>query len=137
MRLTIVAATGRIGQQLHRQALSAEHRITVLVRNPSRLVLPAERVFTADLTAADPTDLRPAVSDADAVLSCPGPRSLAEAGVTAPGIGAITAAMAATGTRRIVAVSSGTVGTVASPHRPNPPFSAPVTWTGPSSGRHG
>jgi putative NADH-flavin reductase len=121
MNLTIVAATGRIGERLHEQALAAGHEVTVVVRNPRRLALPARRVVTADLLSADPAELEPAVRDADAVLSALGPRSLAEAGVTAPGTRAVVAAMSASSVRRIVVVSAGIVGTVPAPNRPHPP----------------
>jgi putative NADH-flavin reductase len=121
MKLTIVAATGRIGARLHEQALAAGHEVTVVVRNPARLVLPARRIVTVNLLAADPAELEPAVRGADAVLSALGPRSLAEAGVTAPGTRALIAAMSASGVRRIVAVSAGIVGTVPTPSRPHPP----------------
>lgn len=120
MKLTIFAATGGIGRHLLDQALAAGHDVTVVVRNPR--ALPAEvRVATADLAAAGPADLEPAVAGADAVLSGLGPRSRADAGVASRGTLAIVQAMQATGVRRVVAVSAAPVATVASPGRPDPP----------------
>jgi putative NADH-flavin reductase len=123
MKLTVVAATGGIGRQVLTQAVAAGHDVTAVVRNPQRLAGSAVpvRVVTADLADPDPAALESAVSGADAVLSGLGPRSLAEAGIVAPGTRAIVAAMRATGVRRIVAVSAAPIGTVPSPARPNPP----------------
>jgi putative NADH-flavin reductase len=120
MRLTIVAATGGIGRQLLEQAVDAGHEVTAVVRDPSRLSRRVHGV-TADLTAADPTALEPAVAGAGAVLSGLGPRPRSEAGVASRGTRAIVQAMQATGVRRLVVVSASPVGTVASPGRPRPP----------------
>jgi len=119
-KLTIVAATGGIGRQLVDQALAAGHHLTAIVRNPDRLP-PGVRAVRADLATADPGALHPAVAGADAVLSGLGPRSRAEAGVTARGTRAVVEAMKATGVARIVVVSAAPVGTVPSPGRPHPP----------------
>jgi len=119
-KLTIVAATGGIGRRLVDQALAAGHDLTAIVRNPDRLP-PGVRAVRADLGTADPGALHPAVAGADAVLSGLGPRSRAEAGVTARGTRAVVEAMKATGVARIVVVSAAPVGTVPSPGRPHPP----------------
>src|SRR5262245_61316187 len=124
MKLTIVAATGRIGRHLLDQALAAGHDVTVVVRNPR--ALPAEvRVVVADLAAADPAALEPAVAGADAVLSGLGPRSRGAAGIASRGTRTVVQAMQATGVRRIVVVSAAPVSTVASPGRPHPPRNDP------------
>jgi len=124
MKLTIFAATGGIGRQILEQAVEAGHDVTAVVRTPRKL--PDElsrqvRVVTADLAAPDPAALKSAVEGAGAVLSGLGPRSNSEAGVATQGTRAITAAMKATGVRRIVVVSAAPIGTVPSPGRPNPP----------------
>ncbi|OLE27854.1 MAG: hypothetical protein AUG44_09070 [Actinobacteria bacterium 13_1_20CM_3_71_11] len=120
MKLTIFAATGGIGRRILDQAVAAGREVTAVVRDPAK-VPHNVRTFTADLSAPDPAVLESAVAGADAVLSGLGPRSRAEAGVTAAGTRAIVEAMRATGVRRIVVVSAAPVGTVASPGRPNPP----------------
>jgi putative NADH-flavin reductase len=124
MKLTIFAATGGIGRQILEQAVDAGHDVTAVVRNPQKL--PGElssqvRVVTADLAAPDQATLESAVEGAGAVLSGLGPRSNAEAGIVTRGTQAITAAMKATGVRRIVVVSAAPIGTVPSPARPDPP----------------
>jgi putative NADH-flavin reductase len=121
MKLTIFAATGGIGRQLLEQAVAAGHDVTAVVRNPDKLSGAPVRIVAADLSAADPAALEPAVQGADAVLSGLGPRSASEAGVTARGTRAIVQAMQATGVRRIVVVSAAPVGTVPSPGNPKPP----------------
>ena len=127
MKLTIIAATGGVGRQLLRQALDAGHDVTaVAARNPARLSGDAlagriARIVAADLADPDPQVLGSAVAGADAVLSALGPHNNSDAGIAAPGTRAITTAMAATGVRRLVAISASPVGTEASPGRPDPP----------------
>jgi putative NADH-flavin reductase len=120
MKLTIVAATGRIGRQILEQALAAGHDVTAVARNPATLPAPV-RPVTADLAAADPAALESAVAGADAVLSGLGPRSLSDTGIASTGTRAIVQAMRATGVRRIVVVSAAPISTVPSPGRPDPP----------------
>jgi uncharacterized protein YbjT (DUF2867 family) len=121
MKLTIFAATGRIGRALVDQALAASHEVTAAVRDPS--MLPAGVHATrVDLAAPDPAVIESAVAGSDAVLSALGPRRLADIGVVAPGTRAVIAAMHATGVRRIVVISAAPTSTVALPERrPNPP----------------
>lgn len=123
MKLTILAATGGIGQHLLTQALDAGHDVTAVVRTPAKLGAHADRVrvVRADLSAPEPGALRSAVQGADAVLSGLGATSTAEAGVATLGTRAVIDAMAATGTRRIIVVSAAPIGTVPSPARPHPP----------------
>jgi uncharacterized protein YbjT (DUF2867 family) len=120
MKLTIFAATGGVGRQLLEQAVAAGHDVTAVARNPGKLTREV-RTVSADLAAADPAALQPAVAGADAVLSGLGPHSNADAGIAARGTCSIVAAMQATGVKRIVVVSAAPVGTVASPGNPHPP----------------
>ncbi|HYS37342.1 MAG TPA: NAD(P)H-binding protein [Pseudonocardiaceae bacterium] len=120
MKLTIVAATGGIGQQVVTQAIVAGHDVTAVVRNPARVTANV-RTVQVDMTAADPITLESAIGGSDAVLSCLGPRSRAEEGVVTPGTRAVIEAMVATGVRRIVVVSAAPIGTMPTPNRPHPP----------------
>jgi len=120
MKLTIFAATGGVGRHVLEQAVAAGNDATVVVRDPKR-VLAKVRAITADLTTADPDALAHAVEGTDAVLSCLGPRSKAEAGVVSQGTRAIVVAMKATDIRRLVVISAAPIGTVPSPGRPKPP----------------
>jgi len=123
MKITIFAATGGIGRQALDQAIAAGHDVTAVARNPRNLSATPARIVTADLSDADPATLASAVAGADAVLSCLGSVSKAdaEAGIAWRGTLAITEAMRASGVRRIVVVSAAPVGTVPSPARPAPP----------------
>src|SRR5262249_10918351 len=69
----------------------------------------------ADLATAEPAALANAVGGADAVLSALGARSKAEYGIATAGTRAIAGAMQSAGGRRIVVVSAGPGGLVASP----------------------
>lgn len=120
MKLTVVAATGRIGRLVVERALAAGHDVTAVVRNPAALP-PGVTSFRADLSAADPAALAPAFAGADAVLSGLGPRTRRDFGVVEPGTRALIAGMRAAGARRLVIVSAAPVLTTPSPGRPAPP----------------
>jgi uncharacterized protein YbjT (DUF2867 family) len=124
MKLVIVAATGRVGQQLLEQALEAGHEVTAIVRDPSKLTH-AVRHVKADFANSDAAALVPALEGADAVLSALGARKKAEAGVATNGTRATLEAMDTVGVRRIIAISAGPVSTVPSPARPHPPKADP------------
>ncbi len=119
MKITIVAATGGIGQHALQQAVAAGHEVTAVARRPGQLAGPV-RIVRVDLATPDQAVLESAVAGADAVLSGLGPRSAADAGITSRGTRAIVAAMQAAGTRRLIVVSAAPIGTVASPARPQP-----------------
>ncbi len=126
MRLTVLAATGRVGRHLLAQALEDGHEVTAVVRDPAKLGGWRERdgvrVVPVDLAAAGAErELRAAVRGADAVLSGLGPVGKAGVGVAENGTRAVVAAMRGTGTRRLLVVSAAPVGTVPSPGRPHPP----------------
>ena len=82
MRLTIIAATGGVGRELLEQAVATGHDVTAVVRDPRKLARPV-RTVTADMAAADPAALEPAVAGADAMLSGLGSHSNADAGIAA------------------------------------------------------
>ncbi|GAB3457573.1 NAD(P)-dependent oxidoreductase [Actinophytocola sediminis] len=112
MKLTVFGATGRIGGHLVRQALDHGHTVTAVVRDPSRLAVPAHEslhVFPVP-GLTDAAALEPAVRGADAVLSGVGPAGRRDAGVATIATRSILGAMAATGVTRIVLVSAMPVG---------------------------
>jgi uncharacterized protein YbjT (DUF2867 family) len=124
MHLTIVGATGGIGRHLVEQVLAAGHTVTAAVRNPRNLHRDVPAV-AVDLTRPDPAALRAAVKEANAVLSCLGPRGKHEYGVVSAGTEAILAAMQGTDCRRIIVISGAGVSTAPTPARPNPPKREP------------
>jgi putative NADH-flavin reductase len=117
MKLTVIAATGGIGRAVLAQALEAGHDVTAVVRDRSKLDRDV-RSFAVDLTEPVTESLCTAVSGADAVLSCIGPRRKDETGIVSAGTARIIAAMQAAGTRRIIAVAGIGLSTVPTPNRP-------------------
>jgi putative NADH-flavin reductase len=112
MRLTIFGASGQTGRQLLTQALHAGHTVTAVVRNPTRLPEPHQRLQVVVADVLDPAAIQPAVAGADAVISALGPhpprnRSSIMSAATA----SILAAMQTTGTSRLVVVSAAPVAT--------------------------
>jgi putative NADH-flavin reductase len=120
VKLTIFAATGRIGRLLVAQALDAGHEVTAVARNPVDLPA-AVRTVRVDLAAPDLGEIKSAVRGSDALLSALGPRTRADSGITTPGTRPIIEAAAAEGVSRLIVVSAAPVGTVPSPGRPHPP----------------
>ncbi|MEV0121026.1 NAD(P)H-binding protein [Streptomyces sp. NPDC050703] len=110
MKLTVFGATGGVGGEIVRQALTAGHRVTAVVRDPARLTAEGAglEVFPADL--ADPEALRAAVAGRDAVLSGLGARGRADAGVATRLTRSVLRAMDAEAVRRILVVSAAPVG---------------------------
>jgi putative NADH-flavin reductase len=110
MKLTIFGATGATGTCLTRQALAAGHEVTAVVRDPSRLAVPAQprlRTVTADVM--DPASITPAIAGADAVISAVGPRGTGPTTVIQDSVRSIIAAMDKTGARRLLQVSGSIV----------------------------
>ena len=111
MKVTVFGATGRIGEQVVRQALDAGHKVTAVVRDPARfdVIHPAlEVVAVPGLT--DPELLRPALDGSDAAISGVGPRGRKDGPVSSTATRGILRAMEASGVRRFVAVSAVPVG---------------------------
>lgn len=112
MELTVFGATGGIGQEIVRQALAAGHRVTAVVRDPSRLTAEGARLEVCTARFDDPESLRQAVAGRDAVLSGLGPRSTKQVGVASRLTRPVLRALEAGGTRRFLAVSAAPLGPV-------------------------
>lgn len=117
MKVTILGASGGVGQQLMQQALTHGHSVTAVVRESSHLQpTQSVRVLRGDLTSE--AFLREAVRGQDAVLSALGCRLKGLGFWNTPEVPdflprnakALAAAMKAENIRRLVAVSSGGVG---------------------------
>ena len=124
MKVTIFGATGGVGRQAVQQAVAAGYQVTAVVRNPESLP-PGVAHVRADLDTVSAEVIVSAVGSADAVLSCLGPRSKAEAGIVTKGTKLIVAAMKEKDVRRLIVISAVPVGTIPSPARPNPPTTDP------------
>jgi uncharacterized protein YbjT (DUF2867 family) len=108
MKLVVLGATGSIGVKLVGQALAHGHSVTAFVRNETALSGYRERIriVRGDLLNAD--DLRAAIAERDAVLSCFGPREpipRRDTGLLKDFATALTRAMSNGGPRRVVVLS--------------------------------
>jgi putative NADH-flavin reductase len=112
--MLLIGATGGTGREVVRQALDQGERVTVLIRREGdRATLPTE-VETVAGDVTDPASLKAALAGQDVVVSALGVRRGQPAGtVRSAGTANLVAAMAATGVRRLLAVSSIGVGSSA------------------------
>ncbi|MFE0649181.1 NAD(P)-dependent oxidoreductase [Streptomyces sp. NPDC059534] len=112
MKLTVLGATGGIGQEIVRQALASGHEVTAVVRDPARLTVTGERLVVRRTDLTDPDALCEAVTGRDAVLSGLGARSRADAGVAARLTRSVLTAMEVESVRRLLVVSAAPLGPV-------------------------
>lgn len=111
MKITVFGATGGIGGQVVRQALSAGHQLTAVVRDPTRFDLRHPTLDVASVPDLTDTDaLRPALKDCDAAISGIGPRGRHDGPVASSATRAILRAMEDSGVQRFLAVSAAPVG---------------------------
>lgn len=107
MKLTVLGASGGVGQHIVSLAVAAGHQVTAVVRDPARLASRHPHLTVMRADALDAGSLRTAVGGAGAVLSGIGAASrhdpLKPASTSAR---AAVEAMEATGVRRIVVVSA-------------------------------
>ena len=113
MKITVFGATGGIGGQVVRQALSAGHEVTAVVRDAARFDVghPALEIATVP-GLTDSEALRPLLEGRDAAISGVGPRGRNDGPVASSATGGILRAMEVSGVRRFVAVSAAPVGPV-------------------------
>jgi putative NADH-flavin reductase len=74
MKLFIIGATGRTGQEIVQQSLARGHHVTAFVRSPETVTLRHERLMVLKGNATDENQLSEAMQNHDAVLSALGPR---------------------------------------------------------------
>ena len=72
MRLLILGATGQTGLQLVQQALDANHEVTALVRDPSKIDIQNDNLKVHTANIFDEEDMKLHVQGQDAVMSCLG-----------------------------------------------------------------
>ena len=108
MLLTVLCATGGVGQHIVRHGLADGHQVTAVVRDAGRLSVRHENLSVLRADALDASSLNPVFEGADAVLS-----GIGAAGRRDPlkpassSARAAVKAMIATGVRRIIVVSAG------------------------------
>jgi uncharacterized protein YbjT (DUF2867 family) len=113
MKVTVFGATGRIGRHVVRQAVDADHKVTAVVRDPSRLPVrhPALEVVTVP-GLTDLAPLLPALAGSDAAISTVGPSSPRDVRVASTTVRGILTALDRAGVRRFMAVSAMPVGPI-------------------------
>jgi putative NADH-flavin reductase len=76
MKLFVIGATGRTGQEIVRQAVARGHHVTAFVRSPESITLKNERLTAVKGNVMDENHLFAAMQHHDAVLSTLGPREV-------------------------------------------------------------
>lgn len=111
MNIAVFGATGGTGRQVVDQALAAGHRVTALVRDPSKLDGQSPHLAIVQGDVLDPVSVAETIKDAEAVVVSLGNTANNPDYVVSQGTQVIVDAMQAQGSpRRIVVVSSLGVG---------------------------
>lgn len=109
MRLMILGATGATGLQIVRQTIEQGHAVTAFVRAPERLQLYAGQLAIRQGDLLSHAELEAVLPGHDAILSAFGPRlplSRSDDDLLRRFARVLTAAMARTGVRRLVLLST-------------------------------
>lgn len=91
MKITVLAASGRTGRELTRQALERGHRVTAIVRDPAK-VTPASGLTVVRADVFDPATIGAAVGAGDVVISTLGVADGEQPGTLEAGARALVAA---------------------------------------------
>src|SRR5207237_10014444 len=76
VKLVLIVATGRDGQEVVQQALARDHRVTAFVRSPENIRLKNERLTVLKGNAMDENELFRAMQNHDAVILTLGPQEV-------------------------------------------------------------
>jgi putative NADH-flavin reductase len=107
MKLFVIGATGRTGQEIVQQALERGHHVTAFVRSPGAVTLRHELVRVLEGNATDENQLSQAMQSHDAVLSALGPREVFKpSSLLHDSALATTRAMQRSGVKRLVVLSA-------------------------------
>jgi len=110
MKLIIFGATGKIGQEIVKQALAQGDEITAFVRDPSKVTLEHGDLKIMKGDIFDITAVTQAVQGQDAVICSLGSSELGKTTVRSEGTANITKAMKENHVNRLVVVSAMGVG---------------------------
>ena len=119
MKLVVFGATGNTGLALLEQATKLGHQVTAFARSTDKLAgIPNIAIVTGSIF--DEAQVTSAIRGHDAVLSCLGTRPWRHENICSDGTRVIAKAMAATGVKRLVVLSTqgagdSEVGTLAKP----------------------
>jgi uncharacterized protein YbjT (DUF2867 family) len=107
VKLFVIGATGRTGQEIVQQALARNHHVTAFVRSPQSLTLKNERLSVLKGNAMDENQLFRVIQNHDAVLSTLGPREVFKpSSMLHDSAVATTRAMNRAGVKRLVVLSA-------------------------------
>jgi putative NADH-flavin reductase len=107
MKLFVVGATGRTGQEIVQQALERGHHVTAFVRSLEAVNLKHERLSVLKGNATDENQLFGAMQSHDAVLSALGPRkAFKPSSLLHDSALATTRAMQCSGVKRLLILSA-------------------------------
>jgi putative NADH-flavin reductase len=105
MKVLILGATGSLGRHLVEQALQRGHQVSVLARDPSRVVPRDPRIRIVQGDVLDPQALDRAVAGQDAVIYSIGAPNRRPTTLFSESTRLLIAAMEKHGVRRLVAVT--------------------------------
>jgi putative NADH-flavin reductase len=107
MKLFVIGATGRTGEEIVQQALARDHHVTAFVRSPETVSLRHERLGVLEGNVTDEEQLSEVMQNHDAVVSALGPREVFKPGsLLHDSALATTHAMQRSGVRRLVVLSA-------------------------------
>jgi len=107
MKLFVIGATGRTGEEIVQQALARGHHVTAFVRSPETVTLRDERLNVLKGNVTDENQLSVAMQSQDAVVSALGPREVFKpSSLLHDSALATTRAMGRSGVRRLVVLSA-------------------------------
>ena len=107
MKLFVIGATGRTGQEIVQQALDRGHHVTAFVRSPESIALKNERLSVLKGNAMDESQLFEAMQNHDAVISTLGPREVFKpSSLLNDSAIATSRAMQRSGVKRLVVLSA-------------------------------
>lgn len=107
MKLFVIGATGRTGEEIVQQGLARGHHVTAFVRSPETVTLRDERLGVLKGNVTDESQLSEATQNHDAVVSALGPREVFKpSSLLHDSALATTRAMQRSGVRRLVVLSA-------------------------------
>src|SRR5438477_10479632 len=107
MKLFVIGATGRTGQEIVQQALTRGHQVTAFVRSLENITARSERLTVLKGNVLDENQLFTAMQNHDAVISTLGPRQVFKpSSMLHDSALATTRAMDRTGVKRLVVLSA-------------------------------
>ena len=107
MKLFVIGATGRTGQEIVQQALARGHYVTAFVRSPESITVKSERLSVVKGNAKDENQLFEAMQNHNAIISTLGPRQVFKPSSLLNDCAlAASRAMQRSGVKRIVVLSA-------------------------------